>query len=128
MRALAQRMLDAPQLYMSTDADPLVNRGGKREICARGTVTLVNPGTKHVESDLAITFRERESAAKAGRVGVGNREAQFSADKHVNVVPVTVAPGVTKLDLTVETPGVRCKSVPSASLPTISVALHPDQG
>jgi phosphoglycerol transferase len=124
-RALAQNMLDAPQLYMSTDADPLVNRGGKREICADGSLTLLNPGTRDVTSELAITFRQRESAANHGRVRIGGRDVEFSANRRVNRIPVTVAPGATKLEISVETPGVRCKSVPAAALPTISVTLRP---
>ncbi len=49
VHALAQQMLDAPQLYMSTDVDPLTNRGDKSEICGSGSITLVNPGAHHVE-------------------------------------------------------------------------------
>src|SRR6185503_19464692 len=42
-RALAQEMLDAPRLYLSSDADPLTSRGERHDICAHGSLTLVNP-------------------------------------------------------------------------------------
>jgi hypothetical protein len=125
-RALAQQMLDAPRLYMSTDADPLADRGNKHDICANGSITLVNPGARRVRSELDITFRQRESAASRGSVEIGARSVPITAYTHVNVIPIDVAPGVTEIKVTVVTPGVRCRSVPDSSLPQISVKLLPE--
>ena len=124
--ALAQQMLDAPQLYMATDADPLADRGDSHEICAHGSITLVNPGARRVRSELEITFRQRESAATPGHVEIGGRTVPISVNKHVNVIPLDVAPGVTEIKVSVVTPGVRCRSVPDSSLPSIAVKLVPE--
>ena len=125
VHALARQMLDAPQLYMATDADPLTNRGDKQEICADGSITLVNPGRRTVRSELQITFRERESAATDGNVEIDGRSVPISANKHVNTIPVDIAPGATDIKVSVETPRVRCKSVPTDSLPSITTQLVP---
>jgi hypothetical protein len=125
VHALARQMLDAPQLYMSTDVDPLTDRGDKSEICGSGSITLVNPGAHHVRSELQITFRERESAATEGHVDIDGRRIPISADRHVNTIPVDIAPGATDIKVVVETPYVRCKSVPDASLPSIEALLAP---
>ncbi len=126
VHALAQQMLDAPQLYMSTDVDPLTARGDKSEICGSGSITLVNPGAHHVRSELQITFRERESAANKGHVYIDGHPIPISADQHVNTIPVDVAPGTTDIKVVVDTPDVRCKSVPNDSLPSIQVLLVPE--
>jgi phosphoglycerol transferase len=125
-RALAQQMLDAPRLYMSTDVDPLTNRGETHEICAAGSITLVNPGAHHVRSVLHIKFRQRESAASHGSVAIGARSVPITAYTHVNVIPLDVSPGVTEIKVSVVTPGVRCRSVPDSSLAQISVELLPE--
>ena len=125
-RELAQQMLDAPRLYMATDADPLADRGNKHDICAKGSITLVNPGARRARSELDITFRQRESAASRGYVEIGARSVPITAYTHVNVIPVDVAPGVTDVKVSVTTPGVRCRSVPDSSLPQISVKLLPE--
>jgi hypothetical protein len=124
-RALARQMLDAPRLYMSTDVDPLTNRGETHEICASASITLVNPGRHHVRSVLDLKFRQRESAASRGSVEIGGRSVPITAYTHMNVIPVDVAPGVTNIEVSVVTPGVRCRSVPDSSLPQISVQLVP---
>jgi len=36
----AEQMLDAPRLYMATDADPLADRGNKHDICANGSIMI----------------------------------------------------------------------------------------
>jgi hypothetical protein len=123
--ALVRKMLDAPRLYMSTDVDPLTNRGEKDDICGTGSLTLVNPGSHHVQSELHISFRQRESATTRGHVTVGPRTTEISVNKGVNVIPVDIAPGDTDIRIAVGTPDVRCKSVPGAALPSIAVKLVP---
>jgi len=123
-RALAQRMLDAPQLYMSSDVDPLTNRGDRLAICADATITLVNPGSRTVRENLQIGYKQRESAAHEGHVTIGSRTVPITAYKHLNVIPLRVPPGTTTIKVSVTTPGVRCQSVPDASLPSITAALQ----
>jgi phosphoglycerol transferase len=126
-RALAQKMLDAPQLYVSSDADPLTDRGGKHDICADGTITLVNPGDHAVREHLEITFRQRESAARDGRVEIEGRTVPIAVGSDANIIGLRVRPGTTTIKVSVETPAVRCKSVPDDALPSISVKLRPDR-
>jgi len=123
-RALAQRMLDAPQLYVSSDVDPLTNRGDRLAICADATITLVNPGSRTVRENLQIGYKQRESAAHEGHVTIGSRTVPITAYKHLNVIPLRVLPGTTTIKVSVTTPGVRCQSVPDASLPSITAALQ----
>ena len=127
-RALARQMLDAPQLYVSTDADPLTDRGGKHDLCASATITIVNPGPHTVRQDLDIVFRQRESAAKDARLEIGDRIVKITTAEHAHGIRLHVRPGVTTIKMSVDTPGVRCRSVPDAALPSISVTLHPDHG
>jgi hypothetical protein len=127
-RALAQKMLDAPQLYVTSDADPLTDRGGKHDICASATITIVNPGPHTVREDLDIVFRQRESSARDARVAIRDRIVKITAAEHAHGIRLHAQPGVTKIKMSVDTPGVRCQSVPDAALPSISVTLHPDHG
>ena len=46
-RSLAEEMLDAPLLYLSTDVDSITSRGDIHAVCAEGAFTLVNPGEAH---------------------------------------------------------------------------------
>jgi phosphoglycerol transferase len=124
-RALAQRMLDAPQLYMATDVDPLTNRGDRQEICAAATITIVNPGADTVREELELSFKQRRSDARDGQVTINSGVVPITAFKHVNIIPLQVEPGTTTIRITVDTPGVRCRSVPTASLPSMAAALRP---
>jgi hypothetical protein len=126
--ALARQMLDAPQLYVSSDADPLTDRGGKHDICASATITIVNPGSRRSRQDLDIVFRQRESAARDARVEIGDRTVKITTAAHAHGIRLHVRPGVTTIKVSVDTPGVRCESVPDTALPSISVTLHPDRG
>jgi hypothetical protein len=123
--ALVHEMLDAPRLYMSTDVDPLTNRGEKDDICGRGSLTLVNPGSHRARSELQVRFRQRESATAHGHVTIGAHTTLISVNRGVNVIPIDVRPGVTDIRISVGTPDVRCKSVPGAALPSIEVKLFP---
>ena len=125
--ALAQKMLDAPQLYVSSDADPLTDRGGKYDVCARATITIVNPGAHRARVDLDVVFQQRESSAGDARIAIGSRIVPISAGKRAHGIRLHVRPGVTTIKFSVYTPGVRCRSVPDKSLPSISVKLHPDR-
>ena len=126
--ALVQQMLDAPRLYLASDADPLTDRGDPHEICARGQLTIVNPGRHTVRQMLRITMHQRISAAQQGRVQTGTRSVTFRAGRHGRVITVDARPGDTHLEISVDTPGVRCRSVPPALLPTVSAELAGRRG
>jgi phosphoglycerol transferase len=127
-RALARAMLDAPQLYVSSDADPLTDRGGKRDVCADATIEIVNPGDHAVRERLEITFDQQESMAREGRVTIEGRMVPIVIGGRANIIRVNVQPGVTTIKVSVDTPRVRCRSVPDLALPSISVELRPDRG
>ena len=122
-QALVQQLLDAPRLYLASDAEPLTDRGDPHEICARGQLTIVNPGRHTVRQTLRITMHQRISAAQHGRVQIGPRSVTFRAGSRGRVVTVEVQPGNTHLEISVDTPGARCRSVPPALLPTVSAEL-----
>ncbi len=126
-RALARQMLDAPQLYVSSDADPLTDRGGEHDVCADATIQIVNPGDQAVREHLEIKFDQQESAAREGRVLIEGRTVPITAGGRPNVIGLDVQPGVTTIKVTVDTPRVRCRSVPDLALPSISVELRPDR-
>ncbi|MDQ1520098.1 MAG: hypothetical protein QOI55_1171, partial [Actinomycetota bacterium] len=123
-RALAQQLLDAPRLYLATDVDTLTGRGDRHAVCETGTLSLVNPGHRAVRRQLEISFAKRRSAARRGYVTVDGRSMPITADRHFDV-PIDVRPGTTTITISVDTPGVRCESVPLDSLPSVSAALHP---
>jgi len=120
---LARRMLDAPRIYLSSDADPLTSRGGPQAICARGSLRLVNPGTRSVREELELTLHERQSTAQRGRVTIGTRTALISAGR-ANFISVNIPPGTTRIDVSVDTPGVRCGSTPTSAFPSVSASLR----
>jgi hypothetical protein len=124
-RALAQQLLDAPRLYLSTDADPIATRGERHAVCANGSLSLVNPGSRPARRELVIIYTQRRSEAVAGSVTIGSRQVPIETDRRVNIIPVLLPPGTTKAAISVETPGVRCKSVLVDSLPSVSATLRP---
>jgi phosphoglycerol transferase len=124
-RALALQMLDAPRLYLASDAIPLPNRGTPQDICARGTLRLVNPGTRPVRQDLLITLYPQQSSAQHGHIAIHTETVPITAASNGNLIPVDLTPGTTTVNIFVNTPDVRCQSTPSASLPAVSASLGP---
>ncbi|MGZ8735409.1 MAG: hypothetical protein ACXW1M_09505, partial [Acidimicrobiia bacterium] len=127
-RRLAQRLLDAPRVYLSSDADPIVGRGEPRGICAHGFISLANPGRRRIESQLEITFDPRNSTARHGYMLINGVRRPISTDPRVNRIPVHLAPGTNKATITVRTPGLRCASAPVDALPAVSMRLRPIPG
>jgi phosphoglycerol transferase len=123
-RALAQQMFDAPRVYYETDAVPIRSRAGRDEICASGTVMLVNPGHQSVRRDLSVKFNKRNSTARHGSVTIAGKRSEISADDKAHLFPVDVAPGTSTIKLNVRTPGVRCQSTPLDTLPRITIDLR----
>ncbi len=124
-RTLTQQLLDAPRLYLDTDTDPIANRGDRHTICAAGSLSLVNPGRRPVSQNLEINLAQRRSGAHAGQLTINSRQVPISTHRHPNVIHVVLAPGTTKAEITVVTPGVRCASATVDSLPSVSANLTP---
>ena len=124
-RSLAEEMLDAPLLYLSTDVDSITSRGDIHAVCAEGVFTLVNPG-KHTQHErLDIRFKQRNSLAESGALTIDGRRVPITVDNDIRRVPVDVPPGTTKINISVDTPDVRCQSTPLNTLPSISAHLVP---
>ena len=122
--ALVQRMLDAPRIYYATDVDGIRSRGGTHDICASGTVTLVNPGSTSTPRTLALDFHREQSTTRNGDVTIAGRRFPITTDGGTQRFPVNVAPGTSTIKITVDTPGTRCASAPSNTLPTMSAGLE----
>jgi hypothetical protein len=127
-QALAQQLLDAPRLYLSTDADPITTRGERHDICGKGSLTIVNPGKRAVPRELELMFTRRKSSARRGTATIDNRAVPISLGRRNNVITMDVEPGTTTIAISVITPGVRCRSVPADSLPSISATMRPTEG
>jgi hypothetical protein len=123
--ALARRMLDAPRLYLSTDADHLVDRSGRHPVCTSGTVVLVNPGTRRTRAELALRLHQRVSDVRAARVTINGTTSSIPADGQPHVFAIGLAPGTTKVHVALAMPGVRCAATPAAALASVSATLHP---
>ena len=126
--ALAQQMLDAPRLYLSSDAIPLTNRGTPQDICATATLVLVNPGTRPVADQVRITLHQRQSAARHGHVIINAQRVSIATGWRGNNIPINIPPGTTHIKISVDTPDVRCQSTPTAQLPSVSASLPPIPG
>jgi len=123
-RALVRKLLDAPRLYLHTDVEPTVDRGGSHVICADGSLTLVNPGPHHARRDLQIAFIAGRSAARRAWVMVGDRRVPISPEVPTRV-PIDLRPGTTMVPIAVHTPGLRCASARVDALPSVSAELRP---
>jgi hypothetical protein len=124
-QALARQLLEATRLYLSTDADPIVDRGGTHAICSSGSISLRNPSKRRRREELTVTFDPSKSAARRGSLTVRGRRTSISADEPVTHLWVELPPGTTTVAIKVLTPGLRCGSAPVDALPTVSARVKP---
>jgi hypothetical protein len=122
--AIARRMLEAPLVYLSTDVDPIRDRGSAKSICRTGELVLVNPSHHHVTRELSLNFAPRGLVDRRGYLTLGHRRIPIVADgpQHVRLV---LAPGRTNVGIRVRTHDVRCESVLLDMLSTVSASLVP---
>ena len=133
-RAIARHMLDAPRVYLSTDVDPIRNRGAAQPLCDSATLLLVNPGPTPRRTTLTLAVTPKGSVDRSGRLIVGRHRTPITVGHRGSAginrptkqdVPIVLPPGTTKAELRIHTHDVRCESVQFDRLTTISVSLRP---
>jgi hypothetical protein len=122
--ALVQQLLDAPRLYLTTDATPVRDRGDRHAICSTGTLTLVNPGRERVRRVIDLVYAHRGSRAHSGHVTVAGRAVPFT-NHNPNRIAVTLTPGQTDFVISLDHFRDRCGATPDSALPTVSAQLEP---
>jgi hypothetical protein len=123
--ALAQQYLDLPRLYLSSDADPITDRGNRHRVCARARVRLLNPSSRSTSQHLRVKLDPEQTEVDAATLTIGGDTVRISADdEHGRVVPVDLPPGTTEGEITVETPDVTCGQASDAELPAVSADLE----
>ena len=120
--AIARRMLDAPRAYLSTDVDPIRNRGEPQPICATATALIVNPAHRRVHADVRVGFTPRGEVVPIGRVVIHGRSFSIPMTEP-RILRVVLAPGVTRVEVRIETPHTRCASAQPQQLTTVSLTL-----
>ncbi len=119
---VARRLLDAPQVFLASDVDPIRNRGDAQPICAHATALVVNPSRHPVEVWTRIEFFPRPNVKPVGRVRLRGR--RFSVPMHApRIIRLRLHPGINRLELRVDTPHTRCASVSTQQLSRVSVSL-----
>jgi hypothetical protein len=124
-QALAQQMLDAPRLYLTADIDSIASRGDRRIICSSGMLTLVNPAHTQVRRQLELTLTRRDSHVQRGHLTINGRDVPISAGFAGNVISVDLAPGLTRVKISINHFGARCGAVPRNNLPGVTARFRP---
>ena len=120
---VALRMLNAPRIYLSTDVDPIRNRGTNQPICATGTALIVNPSHHQVDVRLGVTLTPKGEVNPVGHVTVQGRSVATPVAPPPREFHLVLAAGTTPVAITIETPDVRCASTQLDQLTTVSVSL-----
>jgi len=120
---VALHMLDAPRIYLSTDVDPIRNRGKSQPICATGTALIVNPSHHRTDVRLRVTLTPKGVVKPVAHVTLQGRTFATPVAPPPREFHVSVAPGTTSVGIRIETPEVRCGSVQLDELTTVSVSL-----
>jgi hypothetical protein len=121
-RTLAQQFLDLPRLYLSSDADPIADRGGSHNVCARARLQLVNPGTRATSQRLLVEVDPQETGVDSGTLTIGGHTVPVS--DRGRAIAVTLPPGTTEGEIRVYTPDVICGRTPDDRLPSVSAELQ----
>ena len=120
---VALHMRDAPRIYLSTDVDPIRNRGKPQPICATGTALIANPSQHRVDVRLRVRFTPKGVVKPVGHVTAQGRSFAMHVAPPPREFHLSVAPGITSVGLRIETPEVRCGSVQLDQLTMVSVSL-----
>ena len=88
-------------------------------------MTLVNPGRRTVSERLELTLRQHKLVGALSQVTLNGRPLSTSTGGHGTDLTVELRPGPTKLEISVDTGGLRCQSTPLNGLPSISATFVP---
>jgi hypothetical protein len=122
-RELAQQFIDLPRLYLSSDADPITDRGDSHRICAHARLQLVNPGNRPTSHQLVVAIDPEETGVETATLTIAGHETQISGGDET-VIPLTLYPGTTEGELALYTPDVTCGSTIDSQLPSVSAELR----
>jgi hypothetical protein len=115
-------MLHAPRVYLSSDVDPIRNRGESQPICATATALVVNPAHHRVHANVRFEFKQHGSIVPVGHVVVNHRRFSVPTTEP-RTVRLALGPGITPVHLRVDTPHTRCASAQTQELATVSVQI-----
>ena len=133
-QGIARRLLHAPRLYLSTDVDPIRNRGATQPVCRAADFVFVNPSRTARLVTLELRLNPLGEINAAGRLLVGRRSIRVPVGRRAGSGPrhpskqsvrLTLPPGETHAQLRLTPRGVRCGSVQFDQLTTVSVSLRP---
>ena len=134
LRGIARRLLHAPRLYLSTDVDPIRNRGATQSVCRSADLVFVNPSRHSRPATLRLDLTPSGAIESHGRlrfhgrsipIVVGGRVAAVTRRPSKQSVRLVLPPGETHAELQLKPHGVRCASVQFDQLTTVSVSLIP---
>jgi hypothetical protein len=134
LRGIARRLLHAPRIYLSTDVDPIRNRGATQPVCRRADLVFVNPSRDPRPATLDLNLTPRGAIDAHGQlrfrgrsipIGVGDRVSGDPRRPLHHFVGLVLPPGETHANLQLNPRGVRCESVQFDQLTTVSVSLVP---
>ncbi len=119
---IARRLLDAPQVFLASDVDPIRNRGEPQPICAHATALIVNPSHHPVSANTRIEFVPRPNVKPVGWARLRGRHLTIPMTGP-RLVRLRLRPGINRLELHVDTPHTRCASAPTEELSRVTVSL-----
>ena len=134
LRDIARRLLHAPRIYLSTDADPIRNRGATQPVCRSADLVFVNPSSHPRSATLHLDLTPLGAIDRHGRLRFRGRSIPIVVGRSVAAGPrrpskqairLVLPPGESHADLQVTPHGVRCASVQFDRLTTVSVSLVP---
>ena len=134
LRDIARRLLHAPRIYLSTDVDPIRNRGATQPVCRSADVVFVNPSRHPRSATLHLDLSPLGAIDSHGRLRFHGRSIPIVVGRRVVAGPrrpskqsvrLVLPPGETHADLQLTPHGVRCASVQFDQLTTVSVSLVP---
>ncbi len=138
LRDIARRLLHAPRIYLSTDVDPIRNRGAAQAVCRTADLVFVNPSRHARSATLQLDLTPLGAIDSHGRlrfhgrsipIVVGERASTGPRRPSKQSVRLVLPPGETHADLQLTPHGVRCASVQFDRLTRVSVSLRPpDRG
>ncbi len=133
-RAIVRRLLHAPRVYLSTDVDPIRNRGATQPVCRTAQLIFVNPGRTKRRVTLQLNVTPNGDIDPRGRlrfrgesipIAVGQRAATGARNPSKPKIELVLPAGETRAEVKFRPHDVRCASAQFDQLTTVSVSLRP---